>query len=349
MGVEYYRDSIDSFRRPEVDETLGVRRFTRGPVADDATYDLMGIYLQDVFDLNERTELTIGGRLNYASADAGTVDPDPVGDPNIADTISENFSAAVGSLRGTYRIEDDWNLYGGVSQGFRAPNLSDLTRFDAARSNEFEIPAPGLEPEKYISMELGTRISLGDLDAYAVAHHTFIDGLIVRSETGVILPNGDKEVTKDNSSDGFVRGFELGGSWLLSERMKAFGAIAWLDGETENPSTGADEPLSRLMPLTGLLGLRWVSEDQTWWVEGTLTMVRGQDKLSASDDADTQRIPPGGTPGFTVYSLRGGKELSENFDVFVGLENIADKNYRIHGSGQNEPGLNAIIGLDCRF
>ncbi len=352
MGVEYYRDSIDSFRRPEVDGA-GFRHFTRGPVADDATYDLMGVYLQDVFDLNERTELTIGGRLNYASADAGTVDPDPLDDPNIVNSISEDFSSAVGSLRGTYQIEEAWNLYGGVSQGFRAPNLSDLTRFDAARSGDFEIPSPGLKPEKYISMELGTRISSGNLNAYAAAHHTFIDGLIVRSETGVILPNGDTEVTKENSSDGFVRGFELGGSWLLSEQLKAFGAVAWLDGETENPSAEpnepANEPLSRLMPLTGLLGLRWVSEDQTWWVEGTLTMVSGQDKLSARDAGDTQRIPPGGTPGFTVYSLRGGKELSENVDVFLGLENIADKDYRLHGSGQNEAGLNAIIGLDCKF
>tara|TARA_B100000470_G_C19408127_1_gene223020 strand:- start:222 stop:509 length:288 start_codon:yes stop_codon:yes gene_type:complete len=95
--------------------------------------------------------------------------------------------------------------------------------------------------------------------------------------------------------------------------------------------------------------MRWTSRDHSWWVEGTLTMVKGQDKLSARDAGDTQRIPPGGTPGFTVYSLRGGKELSENFDVFVGLENIADKDYRLHGSGQNEPGLNVIIGLDCKF
>ena len=347
MGMEYYRDSIDSFfSEYEVDGSLGVRR-PRGPVADDSTYDLLGIYVQDVFDLSERLELTAGGRLNYASADAQVVDPDPA-DANVIDPLSETFSAAVGSLRATYRIDDNWNFYGGVSEGFRAPNLSDLTRFDISRSGEVEVPAPGLEPEEYTSLELGMRFSIGELDAYAAAHHTFIDGLIVRFPTGDTI-DGMPVVTKDNTSDGFVRGIELGGSLLLSERMKIFGALAWLEGETDNPSTGTDEPLSRLMPLTGLLGMRWTSRDHSWWVEGTLTMVKGQDKLSARDAGDTQRIPPGGTPGFTVYSLRGGKELSENFDVFVGLENIADKDYRLHGSGQNEPGLNVIIGLDCRF
>lgn len=347
MGVEYYRDSIDSFfSEYELDGSLGVSR-PRGPVADDATYDLLGIYVQDVFDLGERFELTAGGRLNYASADAQIVDPDPT-DANDIDPVSENFSAAVGSLRGTYRINDNWNLYGGVSEGFRAPNLSDLTRFDISRSGEVEIPAPDLEPEEFTSLELGTRFSLGDLEAYAAVHHTFIDGLIVRSPTGDTI-EGMPVVTKENTSDGFVRGLELGGSWLLSERMSLFGALAWLEGEVDNPSSGQREPLSRLMPLSGLLGLRWTSEDETWWVEGTLTMVRGQDRLSARDVADTQRIPPGGTPGFTVYSIRGGKELSENLDFFLGLENIFDKDYRNHGSGQNEPGLNAIIGLDCKI
>ncbi|MEE3198651.1 MAG: TonB-dependent receptor plug domain-containing protein, partial [Planctomycetota bacterium] len=61
MGAEYYRDSIDSFfSEYEVDGSLGVRR-PRGPVADDSTYDLLGIYIQDVFDLSERLELTAGG------------------------------------------------------------------------------------------------------------------------------------------------------------------------------------------------------------------------------------------------------------------------------------------------
>jgi len=347
LGVEYYRDSIDSFfSEYEVDGSLRVQR-PRGPIADDATYDLLGIYAQDVFSLSDRLELTAGGRLNYASADAAVVDPDPA-DANVIGPVSENFSAAVGSLRATYRLEAGWSLYGGVSEGFRAPNLSDLTRFDVSRSGELEVPAPGLKPEQYTSLELGTRFFGDNFEAYAAVHHNFIDGLIVRSPTGEVI-DGLPVVTKENTSDGFVRGLELGGSWLVAERLSLFGALAWLDGETDNPTTGNPEPLSRLMPLTGLLGIRWVSEDDSWWVEGTLTMVKRQDKLSARDAGDTQRIPVGGTPGFSVISIRGGKELFDDCDLFLGLENIADKDYRNHGSGQNEPGLNAIMGLDWKF
>ncbi len=33
----------------------------------------------------------------------------------------------------------------------------------------------------------------------------------------------------------------------------------------------------------------------------------------------------------------------------LALENLLDENYRVHGSGQNEPGRNFILSLDYRF
>jgi hemoglobin/transferrin/lactoferrin receptor protein len=36
-------------------------------------------------------------------------------------------------------------------------------------------------------------------------------------------------------------------------------------------------------------------------------------------------------------------------EAFFAVENISDKDYRIHGSGLNEPGFNVILGADCRF
>ena len=73
-------------------------------------------------------------------------------------------------------------------------------------------------------------------------------------------------------------------------------------------------------------------------------MVKGQDKLSARDAGDTQRIPPGGTPGYLVASVRTGVQVTENLELNAALENITDEDYRIHGSGVNQPGINAIIG-----
>lgn len=65
--------------------------------------------------------------------------------------------------------------------------------------------------------------------------------------------------------------------------------------------------------------------------------------------SDTQRIPPGGTPGYTVLSARAGWKVCESLDIWSAVENIGNRDYRIHGSGLNEPGANFKFGAKWRF
>ena len=74
-----------------------------------------------------------------------------------------------------------------------------------------------------------------------------------------------------------------------------------------------------------------------------------QDKLSFSDQNDTSRVPPGGTPAYTVWNARAGWQVSEQASLQLLLENITDADYRIHGSGLNRPGRNLILGMELRF
>jgi hemoglobin/transferrin/lactoferrin receptor protein len=41
--------------------------------------------------------------------------------------------------------------------------------------------------------------------------------------------------------------------------------------------------------------------------------------------------------------------LNEHLDLNCAIENIADEDYRNHGSGQNEAGLGAVIGVRVRW
>ena len=49
------------------------------------------------------------------------------------------------------------------------------------------------------------------------------------------------------------------------------------------------------------------------------------------------------TPGFLVLGLRGGWQPARAVGVDVALDNLTDRNYRIHGSGVNGAGINAVI------
>ena len=79
-------------------------------------------------------------------------------------------------------------------------------------------------------------------------------------------------------------------------------------------------------------------------------MIAGrQNKLNTRDKADTQRIPAKGTPGFATFNLRAGWRPFAGASLFMGLENLLDEDYRIHGSGVNEPGRNFIVGAELTF
>jgi hemoglobin/transferrin/lactoferrin receptor protein len=338
FGADWYRDYVDSFSSSNP---------IQGPVADDATYDLIGLFAQDEIDVTDRLVLTAGARASYAAADADRV-RDPVTTNQIA--VDEDWSALVGSLRFDYELSgEELGLFGGVSQGFRAPNLSDLTRFDSARTNEFEIPALGLDPEYYLTYELGTRLSTPETKGEIAVFYTDIDDQIQRFPTGNVNGTGEFEITRDNIGDGWVYGIEFAGSQALGAGFSVLANATFQEGRVTTYPTSAqiltEEPVSRLMPLTGMLGLRWDEEAGRFWAELLGTAAADADQLSTSDQLDTQRIPPGGTPGFVVVHARAGWRVSDATDIMFAVENLTDEDYRFHGSGTNQPGLNVVLGV----
>ena len=96
-------------------------------------------------------------------------------------------------------------------------------------------------------------------------------------------------------------------------------------------------------------GLRWRHPAWHVWAEFATSLAGKQDRLSANDKLDTQRIPPGGTPAYGVYHLRAGWDPCTHTSLSVALENLTDEDYRIHGSGIGEPGRSVVVGAQFRF
>lgn len=349
-GLEYYHDAVDSFTWKYAADGSFKKTEIQGPVADDATYDLLGFFVQDDIPLTERLSLIAGGRYDRARVDANSV-LDPVSGDRMS--LSESWGSFVGTTRLFCRLDDtgSWNLFAGAAQGFRAPNLSDLTRLDTARSNEIETPSPDLEPERFLSWEAGLKGGHNGLALQVGCFYTDIDGMIVRTPTGAII-EGDNEVTKKNSGDGCVYGAEAEMRVKILSRFTAFGGFTWVDGMVETYPTSdpelVEEPIERLMPPTGRIGLK-CDIPKGFWLEGACRFAGKADRLSTRDAEDTQRIPPGGTPGYAVYDIRAGWQSGNTFAVSAAIENLTDEDYRIHGSGVNEPGRNFVLAADYTF
>lgn len=356
-GWEYYLDFVDSFREDPDDANPAARVSPRGPVADDARYHLFGLYLQDEVSLHESLDLTAGLRYSWIRATAGQVGMGAI-EPAFAELpkLDQGYSSVVGNLRLLYHLDGHWNIYGGAAQGFRAPNLSDLTRFDVARSGEHETPSLSVKPEKYLSLETGVKCLHRTWQGSLSYFHLFIDGMIIRVPTGNMI--GDNtEVTRLNIGDGRIHGLEAAGFVAFSgiglPQWTGAAALTWVEGDADTFPTSAAvverRPMSRIQPVTATLSLRWGHPSGRYWAEGVVTAAGAQRRLSPDDERDTQRIPPGGTPGYAVFTVRGGIALSRSARLLISLENITDKDYRILGSGLNEPGRNLVIGLDLGF
>ena len=349
-GASFYRDYVDSFRDNYQAGGGFDSRSIQGPVGDDATYDLAAVFAETRRSLTESLELLAGARYTYAAADIGTVEDPVTGNATSIGDEWNNFSAS-GKLLWRPLGDSRLEIFGGVAQGFRSPNLSDLSRLDTARSNEIETPSPDLEPEKFTNYEIGLRSARENFSAGISYFYTDIEDMIVRAPTGAMI-DGAFEVTKRNASNGYVHGIEIYGDYSPIDRLTLFGNLTWIEGEADAYATATTrtkrEPLTRLMPVTGTLGARYEATEKLW-VELSGTAAARADRLSSGDMADTQRIPPGGTPGYTVLAARAGYDITENFSVTTAVENFTDEGYRPHGSGQNEPGANFIFSASLKF
>ena len=147
----------------------------QGPVADDASYDLLGLYAPDEIPLAERLSFTLGGRFTWARGRRRARARPGHGQRHFLPRRLDRRGRQRTPAHGIPTEKERWSLYTGASQGFRSPNLSDLTRFDIARSGELETAAFDLKPEKFLTVEVGAKTVQKNWEAGAAYCHTFID------------------------------------------------------------------------------------------------------------------------------------------------------------------------------
>lgn len=335
-GFDFYHDEVDSSGTRS--RLNGTGKNESLPIADDSTYDLFGLYAQYAIKPFEKLEITAGSRYTYAEASLGRFAG--------GEDESRDWDDVVNSLRGIYFLTDDWSLYGGASQAFRAPNLDDLSGNLASRSGVSVSGNTNLDPENYITYEIGTRYNTDTTSLNAAIFYTDVDDLITSTRAN----SSSSSLIAVNGGQGYIYGIELEGAWRFHPQWTLSGFAAWQEGETESPEfIGGPEqqrPNTRQLPLSGSVALRWQDSSEKFWVEARVLAATEEDRIDPADQAlDNQRIPTGGTPGYISTSIRAGWRVHENLDVTCAIENLTDEDYRIHGSGQNEAGFGAICGV----
>jgi len=333
-GTQWYYDEIDS-RRVDIDTNTQTVTPGRASFPDDSRYNRLGFFLQNDLAVTQRLRAT--GGVRYTSINAGATPL--VGQAETPTPIEPFFQDWTGSVGLVYELSPCVHVVGTVSEGFRAPGLDDLTALRATNQG-VDIPSPNLGAETSWNYEVGLKTDFERFQGQIFGFWTDLNDLIVRVPAGFQIDGTDAFV-KRNVAKAEMDGLELTGRYLVAQQWSLYGNLAYVFGRdlTQN------EPMSRIPPAQGIFGLRWRGEGGCRWFEIYEWMVARQDRLSARDQ-DDPRIPVGGTAGYHTLNLRSGMRVGHNGKLTLGLENILDRHYRIHGSGIDAPGITLTLGYE---
>jgi outer membrane receptor protein involved in Fe transport len=348
-GADYYYDDISSFRH----RVQGSGAFNQNPqFPDGSRYDRAGVYLCWSVDLTQNLSAVSGVRYENVNA-AGTINQFS-GPRTPFDLSYQGWIPSVGLV---YSLSENFNMVGGMYEGFRAPNLDDLAADNPVLQGSQDLPSLNVQPERARTYEFGFKFDGPQARWQVVQFWNDLRDNILRQAVGANgqpVPNssfngipipGSSNFIRSNF-DSYIYGTEFNGEYLLSSGWSLYGNAWYTFGKDRE----RQEPLSRIPPLQGVAGFRWREDLGRDWFEVFTWMVDRQDRYAVQNNGDA-RFPVGGNAGFATLNLRAGRSFGrfDNHRFSLSLLNITDKYYRVLGSGVDGSGVNAIFGYDLNY
>ncbi|MBE0639501.1 MAG: TonB-dependent receptor [Bacteroidales bacterium] len=330
-GVDFYYDKVGSSK---IENQNGNITEKRGYYPDGSTSASFALFSSHAITLNKFI-LTLGARVNanqisVEDAVFGDVDSRPV--------------ALVGNASVAYKLTENYQLIGSAYSAFRAPNINDLSSFGSFNYG-IEVPNPDLDPEESFTAEMGLKSRYERFTGAIFIFQNNLNNLIERAPAtwnGQDSIDGEKVYRKENFAKAYIRGIEVNGQYEVTAGLMASGNMTYTYGQNKT----LDEPMTRIPPLFGRIGIRY-SHHSGFWSLLELLSAGKQDRLSEGDKNDS-RIPDGGTPGWNVLNLRFGYQW-KFAEITAGLNNMFNEAFRTHGSGVDGYGRSFWIGLKIGF
>ncbi|HEY0661234.1 MAG TPA: TonB-dependent receptor [Lysobacter sp.] len=342
-GFEAYRDEVASSKtRVNLNSGAVSPRDPRFP--DGSTMVSQALYVGDDWRIGERVDLNLGARYSRFDIEIpGSVELKP-------DDLTGNIGINV-------ELGDSWRFVSNLGRGFRAPNIFDLGVFGERPGGRFSVVNPNLEPESVVSLDAGFKFGSEQLTGELIAFRSRYRDKITSVLTGETVTSDGLPcdpaveeclvvVQNRNVTELTMWGIEAGLRYYLkAPELELYANATYTRGEE---TFQADRyPADRIPPLFGKAGALWHASENLSLEAYTLYATR-QDRLSPRDEIDP-RVNPNGTAGWATLNARVGWKISEHFALALRMENLADKRYREHGTGLDEPGRNFILSVDYRF
>ncbi len=330
-GVDYYHISRDAIR-----ERFLIARNARffDHIWPDAKQSDLGAFAELSAELSPSVHLRVGGRIDYAESDAEAVDDPSIRNIPIRQQFINFFGPEAGEIYrdevlGAGNVVLEWEaaeklkLHIGTGVTSRPANVTERFFAFAPAPGGFQLGNPALNPEVKYELDIGADWTNRWGVFTASAFYFNIDEYIL--PTLVSIQDVDNNGVPD-----LVRGFRNVDAQLFGGEISAIFkpidhwsfpvSLSYVRGE----DTSHNEDLPEIPPFEARMAIRADYGQQIpWWVEFGGRFVARQDEVS-------DNFPEDETPGFAVFSLFGGVEPLKGLRIFLGVENLFDKEYHEH-------------------
>jgi outer membrane receptor protein involved in Fe transport len=335
--------------------TKSLRRISGG------TQQSMGAFVSDIITPTSKLVLTLSARVdrwrNYDghNLETSVATGQPTANyrddlPEVTDTV---FSPRVAAL---YHLTDRVTAWGAVNTGFRAPTLTELYRQFSVGAVTTR-PNAELGPERLVGGEFGLNVApLRNL----TARMTLFDNRVKNPVSNVTL--SATLAQKQNLGRTRIRGVQTDVEYRITNTLRLSGAYLYneakvTDGGVANAAL-VGKYLAQVPKHRGSVQLFWA--DPRFVTVAVSVQAQG---LQYNDDQNVNVIPAAtlaeagydadfgvGLPGFTTVDVTASRALGRMFEVFVGAQNLFDREYFVQ-TNPSTIGTPRLVngGLRVRF
>jgi outer membrane receptor for ferrienterochelin and colicins len=264
---------------------------------------------------------------------------------------AENYGSHISPrLYSVWNLTPDWTLKGGVSSGFRSPNLREVTADWGQTSRGGDVYGnPDLEPETSLNKELALLYAndAGVSGGLTLFHNDFKDKITrIACPEGVCAdePNqfGSDPTYRINIDEAVTQGVEASVAAPLGEAVELTASYTFTDSEQKSGEY-AGEPLTQLPRHQVSATLDWqVSSKLRQWTKVT---YRGEESQPTTGPSQSAIV----APSYTFVDAGVGYQLNETTQLNAGIYNLFDEAIDYDEYGYVEDGRRVWLGLNVAF
>ncbi len=291
----------------------------------------IGLFIEDEFLPWSAWTFTLGVRYDYLCSRANGTPGTLVSlDRTEAD---RNVSGNLGAL---YRLSRNIHFMANIGRAFKAPTLQERFFMGTAQVG-YLYGNPELESETSLNLDAGMKWDLGFLHGEVAVFRNHVDDFIIMKPVSTMADT----FLYDNVGKALISGLEIQSELRPFPQFTVFLNASYARGQ----DIESDEPLPKIPPIEGVLGLRYESRKRQLWLEINGRFVGEQNRV-ADNELSTQ--------GYRLFNLSSGIDLGALLKIkhplllTLNIRNLFDESYRDHLSyisWWDAAGRNIILGL----